>query len=74
MRGGLTTGSPALGAALGALEGLFDPAAGRAQEARDAEHQHVIPAPTPGDDLLKSGVLRIRRPAPPAPAPNQPTR
>jgi hypothetical protein len=50
-------------AALGVLDGIFHPGAARAREQLDAQHERVVPSPTPGDKLLSEGIVVIRRPA-----------
>lgn len=65
MRRGLDDGAPGMGAAIGALDAVFNPAAARARESLDAQHERVIPAPSPGDRLLADGVIVIDL-APPA--------
>lgn len=62
MRRGLDDASPGMGAVFGALDAVFNPAAARAREALDAQHERVIPAPSPGDRLLDDGVVVIDGP------------
>ena len=50
---------PMLGAGLTALDGLFNPAAERARELLNAEHERVLTKPSPGDKLLKEGIVVI---------------
>jgi hypothetical protein len=52
-----------MAAAVGVLDGVWHPGAARAREHLDAQHEHAMPAPTPGDKLLHEGRLVIRRPA-----------
>lgn len=52
---------PAMGAALGALDQVFNPAAARARDLLDNQHERVIPTPSPGDDLLRNGRVVIVR-------------
>lgn len=57
-----TSGSGA-GAAT-ALDQFFHPAAARAREEIDRQHELVMPAPSPGDRLLDQGVVVIEAPEP----------
>lgn len=50
---------PLLGAGLSALEGFFNPAAERARELLNAEHERVLTKPSPGDKLLTEGLVII---------------
>ena len=49
----------ALSVGLGALDAVFNPAAARAREELDRQHERVIPIPSPGDRLLEEGVVVI---------------
>ena len=42
-----------------ALDQFFNPAAARAREEGDRQHEHVIPTPSPGDRLLDDGIVEI---------------
>ncbi len=58
-------------AAIGALDAVFNPAAARAREDRDAQNERVVAVPSPGDRLLADGVIVITRTTPDAsPAPD----
>lgn len=54
---------PGLGAVLGVMNEVFNPAAARAKQALDNQHERVLPSPTPGDRLLQEGriVIEARR-------------
>jgi len=54
---------------LGAFEVIYSPAAARAREELDRQHEQVIPTPSPGDRLLSEGRLVIPEPVA---APDQP--
>ena len=58
---GGTTGS-ALSAGLGSLDAVFNPAAARAREEWDQQHERVVPVPSPGDRILDEGVIVIEVP------------
>ncbi len=51
-------------AVLGALDQFFNPGAARARELLDAQHERVMPNPSPGDKLLDEGRIVIERPEP----------
>ncbi|MGN6686512.1 MAG: hypothetical protein ACTHK1_03130 [Actinomycetales bacterium] len=55
----------AMGGVLGVFEEFYNPAAARADEERQAQHERVQPAPSPGDRLLNEGRLVL--PAKPEP-------
>jgi hypothetical protein len=59
MQKGRAGGSPSMGAAIGALDAVFNPGAARAREEIDAQHERVIPTPSPGDRLLRDGRIVI---------------
>jgi hypothetical protein len=65
MRGEGTT-SAAAGGLAGVLDEFFNPGAARAREELQGEHERVQETPSPGDLLLRDGVLVVRRPQPPA--------
>lgn len=50
-----------MSAVLGALDSVFNPAAGRAHDEIDEQHQRVIPTPSPGDRMLTEGRVVISR-------------
>lgn len=59
LRNGLGASQPAMGAALGTLDQFFNPGAARARELLDAQHERVVPTPSPGDKLLEEGRIVI---------------
>lgn len=61
LRKGAGASQPAMGAALGALDHVFNPAAARARELLEAQHERVVPTPSPGDKLLDEGRIVIVR-------------
>ncbi len=56
--GGSTTGMNAM---IGALDDVFNPAAGRARKELEEQNERVVPIPSPGDKLLAEGKVVIRR-------------
>ena len=56
------TAGAALSSGLGAIEAAFNPAAGRAREELDRQHELVAPAPSPGDRILEEGRIVIVMP------------
>jgi hypothetical protein len=60
---GMGGSQPAMGAALGVLDQVFNPAAARARDLLDNQHERVVPTPSPGDRLLTDGRVLIGRPA-----------
>ena len=52
----------ALSAGLGSIDAVFNPAAARAREELDRQHEYVVPTPSPGDRLLADGVVVIDLP------------
>jgi hypothetical protein len=56
-----------LGAALGAMDEIFNPAAARAREELEHQNHQVVATPSPGDLLLKTGTVVIAAPAAPTP-------
>lgn len=67
LRGTSSTSAGGLAGALGVLDDLVNPGAGRAREEMQGANEAVIPAPSPGDRLLRDGRIVIRRrPDPPA--------
>jgi len=65
---GLAAGPGAAGGALSgglsALDAVFNPAAARAREELDQQHERVMPTPSPGDRMLDDGVIVIDLPSP----------
>jgi hypothetical protein len=59
MRRGLRDSQPGMSAALGALDAIVNPAAARASDELREQHERVMPAPTPGDRLLREGKVVI---------------
>ena len=59
MQKGRAGRAPSMGAAIGALDAVFNPGAARAREEIDAQHERVIPTPSPGDRLLSDGRIVI---------------
>ncbi len=55
-------GKASAAGALGAIDDVFNPTAARAREELQAQHEHVVPVPSPGDDVLKRGRITLRRP------------
>lgn len=49
----------ALSAGLGSIDAVFNPAAARAREELDQQHERVVPVPSPGDRILDDGVIVI---------------
>lgn len=47
---------------LGAFDVIYSPAAARAREELDRQHEQVIPTPSPGDRLLDEGRVVIPEP------------
>ena len=54
-------GGGAMSSAFGAIDEVFNPAAARAREELDANHELVQPAPSPGDRLLEHNSITIRK-------------
>jgi hypothetical protein len=63
MRQGMGGSASAMSGVIGALEEFFNPAAARARQELQEQHERVIPAPTPGDKILDEGRVVIRRKA-----------
>jgi len=65
---GLSAGAGGAGGALGssfaAMDTFFNPAAARAREELDQQHERVVATPSPGDRLLTDGVIVIEQPPP----------
>jgi hypothetical protein len=51
-----------MSSAIGALDEFFNPAAARARELTDAQHERVIATPSPGDRMLTEGRAVIEPP------------
>ncbi len=47
---------------LGAFDVIYNPAAARAREELDRQHEQVVPTPSPGDRMLTEGRLVIPEP------------
>jgi hypothetical protein len=60
LRQGMGDSASAMGGVIGALEEFYNPAAARAREELEAQHERVIPVPSPGDQLLDDGRVVIR--------------
>ena len=43
------------------LDEVWHPGAARAREDQETRHERSVPAPSPGDRLLRSGRVRIGR-------------
>ena len=54
-----------MNAVLGGLDSLFHPEAVRSRESIERDHSMVEPMPSPGDKLLKDGLVVERPPQPP---------
>jgi hypothetical protein len=64
LRQGMGGSASAMGGVIGALEEFFNPAAARARQELQEQHERVIPVPSPGDKLLDEGRVVIRRKTP----------
>jgi hypothetical protein len=60
LRRGLGDSHRGMSSALGSLDEFFHPSASRARQQLDAQHERVIPTPSPGDRLLDDGRVIIR--------------
>jgi hypothetical protein len=49
-------------AMVNAFEMLYRPGALKTRAERESRHEAALPAPTPGDRLLREGRLTVRRP------------
>ncbi|MHB1066799.1 MAG: hypothetical protein ACYC2Z_05145 [Candidatus Nanopelagicales bacterium] len=49
----------AMSAGMAALDVFVNPAAARAREELDRQHEQVIPTPSPGDRMLDEGRITI---------------
>ncbi|MHB0928218.1 MAG: hypothetical protein ACYC3W_04740 [Candidatus Nanopelagicales bacterium] len=56
------TSKGSMTSAMGAIDDVFNPAAARAREQLEAQHEAVQPMPSPGDDVLKHGRITLKRP------------
>jgi hypothetical protein len=63
LRQGMGGSASAMSGVIGALEEFYNPAAARARQELQEQHERVIPAPSPGDKLLDEGKVVIRRKA-----------
>jgi hypothetical protein len=61
LRRGLGDSRPAMGAVLSGLDAFVNPAAARAKELLEEQHERVVPTPSPGDRLLEERRIVIRR-------------
>lgn len=52
----------ALSSGLGAFDVFFNPAAARAREELEQQHERVVPVPSPGDKMLSEGIVVIEVP------------
>lgn len=52
----------ALSAGFGAFDVFFNPAAARAREELEQQHERVVPVPSPGDKMLTEGTIVIEVP------------
>lgn len=59
MRRSMGGSHPGMGAVLGVMNEVFHPAAARAAQALDDQHERVLSSPTPGDRLLQEGLIVI---------------
>ncbi|MDP1877822.1 MAG: hypothetical protein Q8M17_09725 [Actinomycetota bacterium] len=53
----------AMSAGMAALDVFVNPAAARAREELDRQHEQVMPTPSPGDRMLDEGRITIVLPA-----------
>jgi hypothetical protein len=51
-----------MNAMIGALDDVFNPAAGRARKELEEQNERIVPIPSPGDKLLAEGKVVIRMP------------
>lgn len=58
------SGGGVLSGGVSALDAVFNPAAARAREELDQQHERVMPTPSPGDRMLDDGVIVIDLPSP----------
>lgn len=63
MRRGMPDSAGGMSGALGALDEFLNPGAARARDLLDAQHERVMPTPSPGDGLLGGEVVVIRLPS-----------
>lgn len=59
LRGSSGTSTGGMAGALGVLDDLVNPGAGRAREEMQGANEAVLPAPSPGDRLLRDGRITI---------------
>jgi hypothetical protein len=60
LRGTCGTSAGATAGVLGVLDELVNPGAARAREEMQGANEAAIPAPSPGDRLLRDGRITIR--------------
>ena len=58
------TSGTGLSSVIGAMDVFVNPAAARAREELQQQHEAVVPTPSPGDRLLRDGRIVIDLPAP----------
>ena len=61
LRGTMGGSAPGMNAMIGALDDVFNPAAGRARKELEEQNERIVPIPSPGDKLLAEGKVVIRR-------------
>jgi hypothetical protein len=61
LRRSLGSSSRGARAAMSVLDEVWHPGAARAREDQETRHERSVPAPSPGDRLLRSGRVRIGR-------------
>lgn len=60
-RGGGGHTMPMAGVMVGVFDELYNPGAVRAHDELRAQHERVLPCPSPGDRMLTEGRVRITR-------------
>lgn len=63
------TSGTGMSSVVGAMQSFFDPAAARAQEELQHQHEAIVPTPSPGDQLLREGRIVIERSSNDSPSP-----
>jgi hypothetical protein len=61
LRQGMGGSASAVSGVIAALEEFYNPAAARARQELNEQHERVIPVPSPGDKLLEEGKIVLRR-------------
>ena len=61
LRRSLGSSSRGARAAMSVLDEVWHPGAARAREDHETRHERSVPAPSPGDRLLRTGRVRIGR-------------